>query len=488
MPPLICWTTRLRYKHIISMEKPLCYTIFRFAISRAGVKPPARKNVNISDGERVMSRLSAAIAFIILLTSLTACGDPTMDYLRQGDTYYDQGQFVEAIAEYTKAIERNPSLVAAYTHRGAVYNARAEWDMAIADLSKAIELEPGNADNYQNRAFAYLAKKQYDPAITDLVKTVELDPGSATAYTNLSWLYVHKEQWDKAIETSARAIELDPNSYDSYYNRGIAYYRKEQLNKALADFNRVIEINHNIAPAYSYIGLIYLITDNATNALGYFDRALQVDPDLAEAYKFKGVVYATFQQYDKAIENLNTAIQLEDTLAMAYYYRGHVYNNNQEWDRALDDLNRALTLGTTPGLSTDSEHLDLARIYLEHSLANRGKMQLNEAIADAQKATENDPNNARAFTILGEMFIINGDLDEAFDALNKSIKLDPNLPEAYFNRAMAWEIYAIQVNNYSYYENCAADLRMVIKLNKEPEQVEEAQAAIRRMQSKGYIP
>ena len=102
-----------------------------------------------------MKKTSSLVAVLIALTVFfTACGsDPTTEYLRQGDTYYDQGQFVEAITEYTKAIEHNPNLVTAYTHRGAVYNARAEWDLAIADLTKAIQLDPSRGDNYQNRAF-----------------------------------------------------------------------------------------------------------------------------------------------------------------------------------------------------------------------------------------------------------------------------------------------------------------------------------------------
>ena len=151
-------------------------------------------------------------------------------------------------------------------------------------------------------------------------------------------------------------------------------------------------------------------------------------------------------------------------------------------------MNRALTLATTTGVSTDSEHVDVAGIYLERAVANRSKMKLTAAIADAKKAIEIEPKNARAYTTLGEMYIVNGDIEEAFHALNSAIKLDPNIPEAYLNRAMAWEIYAIRVKNLNYYENSAADLRMVIKLNKDPEQVEEAQAAIRRMQSKGFIP
>ena len=66
-----------------------------------------------------MKKMGNLVAVIISIAILfTACSsDPTTEYLRQGDTYYDQGQFVEALAEYSKAIERSPNLVTAYTHR-----------------------------------------------------------------------------------------------------------------------------------------------------------------------------------------------------------------------------------------------------------------------------------------------------------------------------------------------------------------------------------
>ncbi len=66
--------------------------------------------------------------------------------------------------------------------------------------------------------------------------------------------------------------------------------------------------------------------------------------------------------------------------------------------------------------------------------------------------------------------------------------MTPNLPEAYFNRAVAYEVFAIITKNYNYYDQSAADLQKVIKISKDPEQIEAAKASIRMMQSKGYIP
>jgi hypothetical protein len=47
-----------------------------------------------------MSRIGSLMAVIIAASLvLSSCGDSSAEYLQQGDTYYDRGQFVEAIAE-----------------------------------------------------------------------------------------------------------------------------------------------------------------------------------------------------------------------------------------------------------------------------------------------------------------------------------------------------------------------------------------------------
>jgi tetratricopeptide (TPR) repeat protein len=125
---------------------------------------------------------------------------------------------------------------------------------------------------------------------------------------------------------------------------------------------------------------------------------------------------------------------------------------------------------------------------MERALANRGKQQLTQAVEDVRKAVELNPTYAPYQVNLGEFLTINGEPEEAIKVLSQAIKLDPNIAEAYINRAVAYEVYAIMTENYSWYENSAADLRQAIKITKDPALIEAANEGLRKMQSKGYIP
>jgi tetratricopeptide (TPR) repeat protein len=133
-------------------------------------------------------------------------------------------------------------------------------------------------------------------------------------------------------------------------------------------------------------------------------------------------------------------------------------------------------------------NFDEGGIHLERAVALRGKQQLTLAVEAGRKAVQLDPNYARAYVTLGEMLVVNGDLEEALTILGKAISLDPGLAEAYYNRAVAYELTAITTKNFNYYDLSAADLRMVIKVSTDPGIIESANAGLRAMQSHGYIP
>src|SRR5689334_6071962 len=67
-----------------------------------------------------------------------------------------------------------PNLAAAYRNRGVAHAARGDYDQAIADFSKAIELNPNYATAYNDRAVAYTSKGDFQRAVADVTKAVEL--------------------------------------------------------------------------------------------------------------------------------------------------------------------------------------------------------------------------------------------------------------------------------------------------------------------------
>lgn len=126
---------------------------------------------------------------------------------------YQHGQHDDAIADFSKAIRRNPVEHVAYRYRGVAYGRQGELDKAIADFTEAIRLNPQAAATYSDRAVAYLRKGELD----------------------------------KSIKDATEAIRLNPDLAEAYYNRGLVYLRKGDQANADADFAKAEKIGFNPA-------------------------------------------------------------------------------------------------------------------------------------------------------------------------------------------------------------------------------------------------
>ena len=72
-----------------------------------------------------------------------------------------------------------------YLRGGAYFDKRGDYDQAIADFSRAIELNPDNAEYWHDRGAAYFRKGDYDRAIADYARACQLAPGNSQYRDNL---------------------------------------------------------------------------------------------------------------------------------------------------------------------------------------------------------------------------------------------------------------------------------------------------------------
>jgi serine/threonine protein kinase len=107
------------------------------------------------------------------------------DFYRQGDKFYGQRKYDEAIEAYTRAIELNPNDSGVYNNRGIVYHLLSEYDKAIADYNRAAELNPYHFSAYNNRGLVYEEIGNVEQAVADYRKALELDPDNKLAKENL---------------------------------------------------------------------------------------------------------------------------------------------------------------------------------------------------------------------------------------------------------------------------------------------------------------
>ena len=171
----------------------------------------------------------------------------TVNLINRGNTFARQGDYDQAIAEYSQILVLLPKFVEVYRLRGRVYAAKGDTAHAIEDLNKAISLNAADADSYQDRANIYNTQRDYLKALADYSKAIELKPGNATLFNDRGGVYVNRNDYEKALADFSKAIDLAPNDPTAYFNRGFVLYNLNQYDKAVASLPKPLNLNPTTA-------------------------------------------------------------------------------------------------------------------------------------------------------------------------------------------------------------------------------------------------
>lgn len=106
----------------------------------------------------------------------------TADILCSAKAKYRIGDYREAIAEYTLAIEFAPDIAVAYSCRGDAYSKLGEVEKAMTDYNRSTQLDPTAIVSYYRRGNLYYSAKNYARALAEYSHAIELNSDFALAY------------------------------------------------------------------------------------------------------------------------------------------------------------------------------------------------------------------------------------------------------------------------------------------------------------------
>lgn len=203
-------------------------------------------------------------------------------YYQQGKTHQEQGRLEEAITNFTKAIELNPSFASAYNNRGLVYATQGQHNQAIADFTQAITLDPDHTGTFVTRAISYTRLGKLSEAITDFTTAIEKAPTYAAIYIHRGIAYYQQGNYVQALTDYNKAIELEPDNAQAYYYRGNIHSERSLYNQAIADYTQVIKFAPNAFDLYYYRGEVHFRQGTYPQAIQDFTKCLQLISDMPE--------------------------------------------------------------------------------------------------------------------------------------------------------------------------------------------------------------
>lgn len=94
----------------------------------------------------------------------------------RGNEFFKDGKWTEAIAEYTEALNRDPSNYRVYSNRAACYTKLMDWSKGLEDCEKCLAIDPKFVKAYIRKGKIQHFLKQYHKALETFQRGLDLDP------------------------------------------------------------------------------------------------------------------------------------------------------------------------------------------------------------------------------------------------------------------------------------------------------------------------
>lgn len=216
-------------KQVIEIDRMLRLRVFSQEQLNSRISPDTRQNA------RLLLQYTEAYA------DLTKLQQIAKELLQSSKTNLEKHPLLKSASDILERVAHDPSfspkqLEHIYRNRGNAYYYLGEYQQALDDYDRVIELNPTGASAYPNRGLAHFALKEYQKAIADYTRAIKLNPTYARAYNERGLVYEQLKEYQQALADYDQAIELNPDDVSTYHNRGLVYVALKEYQKAIADY------------------------------------------------------------------------------------------------------------------------------------------------------------------------------------------------------------------------------------------------------------
>jgi Tfp pilus assembly protein PilF len=164
-------------------------------------------------------------------------------YNNLGVALADYGYHDEAIKNYLRALQINPSYQDAIANIGLSLAEQGKIEESIIQFLKALEINPKDYKTLNNLAASLIVQERHAEAVEYLSKAIRLNPYNAKAHNNLGVALQLQGRSEEAIDHFSFAVKLDPEFTRAYNNLGLILSDQGRFEEAIVQFSTALKIN-----------------------------------------------------------------------------------------------------------------------------------------------------------------------------------------------------------------------------------------------------
>jgi serine/threonine protein kinase len=274
-------------------------------------------------------------------------------YRHRGMAYFEKRDDKAAIRDFDEGIKKylnthyRKQLAEFYSRRGQCKRRQGDRKGALADFSQAINEYFMGDVFYSQRGLTQFELGDYKAAIKDLSQVISM----CSKYSEEQRRAEKKERREKKIGYEQRA--RDSKTLDTqfrlrlaagYFHRGNVRSRLGEKEDALSDYTEAVKINPELQQVYFNRGLLRLQLGKYKGAREDFNRAQTLNPQSPGSPNIRGKASTKSGDKKGALEDCSHAIGINPQHAEAYGFRAFLHHSLGNKRAAIKDLKRFLEL------------------------------------------------------------------------------------------------------------------------------------------------
>ncbi len=220
-------------------------------------------------------------------------------------------------------------------------------------------------------------------------------------------------RFEEAFRYYRQAIQLESHNIEHYLHLGDAYAYADQPARALAFYQRARKLNPRDPEPYFALAEIYRRFGRFDAALAHYRKAIEYGARNAFVLFKYAETLAVCQQYAEAIEVAREAVNCEPSNGFFRFWLADLLERYGEVAEAMLEMEIATLLNP----EDDYYHFRYGLLCLENEYPEK-------AIESIQAALRIQPHNAVYLTVLGDIYRLLGEMEEAMKVYQQAGELD----------------------------------------------------------------
>jgi tetratricopeptide (TPR) repeat protein len=138
------------------------------------------------------------------------------------------------------------------SEEGDVFYQEGDYEQAIRLYSSYLEINPGDVKTLFNRGRAYEEMELHELAYKDFLAVLEEDSEHLYANLSVGSYYYRKQDYQEATHFFDRAIKYHKQSAQAHFLSARAYHKQGMIDEAMKGYNQAISFKGDYGDAYLY--------------------------------------------------------------------------------------------------------------------------------------------------------------------------------------------------------------------------------------------